>query len=241
MKNTATINSVSNSKSSRTAIINLRLLAIAAILSIASAVPSHAALSFYSPIGVSASNELAGDLLADNLFDAVITESSIGQSPTGISGSSTTNFGNSWAINANFYNEGVLVLDHGSSVTLDGFVYAQRTFGGTFIDDFQSVDIWIRNTDPGTASTSLPPTLGTPDATFALVTNDLTLRRYDFSDSLTGRYVILRFSGVDNDPSRGHPGGQELRFFAVPEPGSVCLVSLLGGLSILRRHRHRDL
>lgn len=206
-------------------------------LAIALSNASHAALTFYSPISVSASSDLGTGLLATNLFDADITEASIGQFPLNVSGSSTSNFGDSWAINANFGNEqGVLVLDFGATISFDGLVYAQRTYQGTFVDDFQSLQVWIRDTDPGAATPTLPDTLGTADQAISLSINNLALLRYDFSETFSGRYAILRFYGVDTDPGRGHPGGQELRLFAVPEP-STALLAGAGSLLLLTSRR----
>lgn len=238
MKKSAIFDSVSPDKPSGMAASVLQPTRLAAALSIALVASSQAALTFHTPTGVSASSQFGGAFLASNLFDADITESDIGQSPVITSGSNTSNFGNSWAVDGSL-NEATVVFDLGATLSLDGFVYAQRTFGGSLVDDFRSIDLWFQDTDPGAATITLLSGLGDPDATFNLATDDLSLRRYDFTNSLTGRYAILHFKETDN-PGQGNPGGQELRFFTVPEPGSLCLVSLLGGLSMMRRRRNKE-
>jgi hypothetical protein len=131
-----------------------------------------------------------------------------------INGSSTSNFGDAWAVSSNAGN-GVLVLDMGSNLSLDGLLYAQRTFDSTHLDDYGHVSIWIETTDPGAATLTLPTALGTADAEFNLLVDDngSTLRRYDFANAPAGRYLVLFFTNGDSF----FPGGQELRLFTAPD------------------------
>ena len=196
------------------------------------------------PVASSASSSFSNDIAGwgpQRLYDANPTVADIGTDITGA-------FGTDEHASAGGSAQGgqqVVVFDYGANVTFNGFAFAQRNGNGTpGVDKFDSINLWVTDTDPGAATTALPETLGAPDAMISLVgapnapsTGERIFDYYNIGQVLTGQYVIFQMN--DDGVDQFNPGGNELQLGfddAIPEPTSG-LLGLLGLSLLLRRRR----
>jgi len=158
------------------------------------------------PVASTASSSFAGDLTnwgPQRLYDALPTTADI-----------DTNFdaGNAQQYAGDGTGPHVLVFDYGASVTFNGLAYSQRLGGDPIADKVQTIDVWVSDTDPGTAAVDLPGTLGEAGGSTGQLNTDAgltTFANYDLGADLTGRYVVFQL----NDAGAGsfNPGGSELQ------------------------------
>jgi hypothetical protein len=206
---------------------------------------SQATLSLLGdPVASSASSSFSNDIAGwgpQHLYDANPTIADIGTDITGA-------FGTVEHASAGGSAQGgqqVVVFDYGVSISTTGFAFAQRDGNGTAgVDKFDSINLWVTDTDPGAATTALPGTLGAPNAMITLVgspdapsTGQRIFDYYNVGQVLTGQYVIFQMN--DDGVNQFNPGGNELQLGfddAIPEPTSG-LLGLLGLSLLLRRRR----
>ena len=210
---------------------------------------SHATLSLLGdPVASSASSSFAGndaDWGPANLYDANPTVAHIGTDITGVFGAATGDEHASAGGSA-LGGQHVVVFDYGSPITTTGFAFAQRAGNNTAgVDKFDSINLWVTNTNPGAATLGLPGTLGAPDAMVTLAgapnppsnSSERIFDYYNLNQVLTGQYVIFQMN--DDGVDQFNPGGNELQLGfddAIPEPTSG-LLGLLGLSFLLRRRR----
>ena len=162
------------------------------------------------PIDATASTTFGGDTFLwgpGNLFDGDPTVADLNQA--NIHGGDHASDGATLVANNH-----VVVYDMGSSITLNGFAYAQREGNGTDgVDKFESFRIWVTDVDPGVADPSLPGSLGAPGAEVTLRNTvesgaGTNILEYYETATLSGRYII--FEMIDDKNNVFNPGGHEL-------------------------------
>ncbi|YCM43221.1 discoidin domain-containing protein [Verrucomicrobiaceae bacterium 227] len=176
--------------------------------------------------GITVNSEYSAAYTADNLFDQTL---SIGDNPgTG------DDSNRAWSVVADQGNA-IIEFELDAVYTIDALIYSQRQFNSNDTrDKSESVSIWASSTTPFTTGT---PTVAADIVNLSLNTNVTdTFTSYSLPSNLTGRYFRLEFEALASSED-SYIGGTELRFNAVPEPGSALLLSVAGVLGLLRRRR----
>ena len=144
------------------------------------------------------------------------------------------------------YGSPAVIMDFGSSITFGSLWYAQRVNG---TDNAASVGLWFSDTPyellsgglgTPTGPENTPNPAGVADESLTITEQGVTsvLGRYDFASSHTARYVFARIYVPEGwTIGQSGVGGSELQLGVIPEPATLTLLGIGGGLTMLRRRR----
>jgi len=161
-------------------------------------VPSEAAGELHGdPVAASASTEYSEKYAVGKLYDGNIGLNDIGGPDR--QGGDYAGLGR---------GPHVVHYDMGTNITFNGVLYANRQGGG---DKVAQIEFWVADTNAGPAKVDMP--ILDQAAAYTLTVEESThgeraLKQYGFTNSLSGRHVVMRLTGATN--ATANPGGFEL-------------------------------